>query len=232
MSSHRAAKGLARTLWFSVGLLAMLFRAPCVAATDAEPPRLSVEAFAALPALSGVTLSPDGRQIAAMLNISDRTVLVTRPLQGKALRQVLSTDNQKFHFNWARWVNPERLLVSVRFAAQRGFVGTIETRLLSVKADGSGQLNLVKNEALRGSAFRQGYAHQLQDGVIDWLPEDGHHVLLQLASDAGSILPAVYKVNVDTGEWRMVQRPERQVRYWITDAQHRVRLGVHVVDGA
>ena len=232
MSSHHAAKSLARTLLFGVGLLALLLRAPCVAAAEPEPASLPLEAFAALPALSGVMLSPDGRQIAAMLNTADRTVLVTRPLLGKTLRPVLSTDNQKFHFSWARWVNAERLLVSLRFASQRGGTGTTETRLLSVKADGSGQFNLVKNEAFRSRAIGVGHAHQFQDGVIDWLPDDGHHVLLQMASDANNILPAVYKVNVDTGERHMVQRPEREVRRWITDAQHRVRLGVHLVDDA
>lgn len=231
MSSHRAARGLACMLFVGATLFSAVLRAPCAAAAEPDPARLPLEAFATLPALSGVMLSPDGRHIAALLNTSDRTVLVIRPLQGKKLQPVLSTDNQTFQFNWARWVNAERLLVSVRFAARRNFVGTTETRLLSVRADGSGQLNLVKNEALRGSALNRGHAHQLQDGVIDWLPEDGQHVLLQLASGADSVLPAVYRVNVETGERRLVQRAERQVRHWITDAQHRVRLGIHEVDG-
>lgn len=230
--NRRTVKALPRALLIGAGLIAVALRAPSVAATEPAPPVLPLEAFAALPALSAVMLSPDGRQIAALLNTSDRTVLVTRPLSGRTLRPVLSTDNEKFQITWARWVNAERLLVGVRFPSQRGFVGTTETRLLSIKADGSGQLNLVKNEPIRGSAVSRGYAPQLQDGVIDWLPEDGRHVLLQLASSPDSVLPAVYKVNVGTGERSLVQRPERQVRRWVTDAQHRVRLGIHEADGA
>lgn len=214
----------------AVGLLAPALGAEPAQAVPGTAPaaRLPLAAFASLPQLSQVVLSPDGQHIAALLNQPERTVLITRPVVGdQRPLAVLSTDNQKFQFNWARWVNNDRLLVSVRFAARRDFVGTVETRLLSMKADGTGLLNLVRNE---GSAFNPKRPAQLQDRVIDWLPDDGRHVLVQLGA-GDSPLPAVHRVNVETAERRMVRAPERNVHRWITDVQHRVRVAVREDEG-
>jgi dienelactone hydrolase len=202
------------------------------AATAEAPPapagparRLPVEHFAKLPLLSDLALSPDGQSIAALMNIDDHTALVVRPVNGDRLRPVLKTDNQQFHFKWIQWVGNDRLLASVRFAARRDFVGTQETRLLSVRADGGGHFELLKT-----SPFGRSGTAQIQDTVVDWLPGDGRHVLLQLTEGESSV-PAVFKVNVETGQRHMVHPPLRHVRRWFTDATHRVRVGLRSEDG-
>ena len=217
--------GLAVFLAASVAWGASPTVQPTATPSPATATRIPVEHFARLPVLQRVALSPDGRQIAALHNQHEQTVLITRPAFNGVAKIVLSTDNKKFFFNWIRWVNNERLLVSIRFAARRHFTGTTETRLLSVKADGSGVINLVRAEPVRGSALGHTQTQQLHDRVIDWLPEDGQHVLLAL-SEVEQVLPAVYKVNVDTGARQMVNSSERDIYQWVTDAQHRVRIGI------
>jgi acetyl esterase/lipase len=197
--------------------------APPAAAGPAR--RLPVEHFAKLPLLSDLALSPDGQHIAALMNIDDHTALVVRPVNGDRLRPVLKSDNQQFHFNWIQWVGNDRLLASVRFAARRDFVGSQETRLLSVRADGGGHFELLKT-----SPFGRSGTAQIQDTVVDWLPGDGRHVLLQL-TEGESTVPAVFKVNVETGQRHMVHPPLRHVRRWYTDATHRVRVGLRSEDG-
>lgn len=117
----------------------------------------------------------------------------------------------------------------MRFADRRDFVGTVETRLISVRADGGGHLNLLETSPLD----RYNRSQQFQDQVVDWLPEDGRHVLLQL--NEGSLqVPSVFKVNVETGrrERVHVHAPMRHVRAWLTDASHRVRIGIRSQEGA
>ena len=180
--------------------------------------RQPVEKFASLPLVSGVSLSPNGEQIAALMNIEGKTALVVQG-PGGAPKPILVTDNKKFHFSWARWVNDERLVVSTRYASHRDFVSTLETRLLSIKADGTGTVNLVQGSSMQRTM------HQIQDRVVDWLPHDGKHVLLELLEPGGTV-PAVYKVNVDTGRRTSIRTPERRVHGWLTDAQGRVRIGL------
>lgn len=195
------------------------------ASTPAQPQRAPVAHYASLPLLSGMTLSPDGQSIAVLLNQEGRTLVATRPVAGGKLVPVLSTDNTSHHFNWARWVNDERLLVSLRFASRRDFTGTMETRLVSVKADGSGAIDLTRFD--RGSSITTvRRTQQLQDRVIDWLPDDGRHVLLALPSVDSNEALGVVKVNVETGARSQLRSPERGARAWLTDAQHRLRVGV------
>jgi dipeptidyl aminopeptidase/acylaminoacyl peptidase len=197
---------------------------PAASASAAQ--RLPVEAFANLPRIRNVVLSPNGKKVAALLNRKDGTLLITREVGGSGAAQAaVESDNIEFRFNWARWVNDERLLVSVSFADYRGTVATVERRLFSVKADGSGLVNLVRTKRDKLDFVRPAASAQFQDQVIDWMPEDGHHVLLAL-SESGGLPPAVYKVDVDTAARQIVHGTDRDTYDWMTDAQHRVRIGV------
>jgi hypothetical protein len=201
-------------------LLAMAMLCAVVPARAGESARLPTAAFARLPMVDEVALSPDGQRYAALMNVGHDTVLVTRTMTGgQPLKAVLNTDNRKFQFGWIGWVNNERLLLGLRFPNERGWVGVVETRLLSVRYDGSELRNLVR----RPSGGRLGSVAQFQDRVVDWLPEDGHHILLQLV-DEDDPLPSVFRVNVETGQRSRVQMPRPHVWGWLTDRTHRVRV--------
>jgi hypothetical protein len=94
-----------------------------------------------------------------------------------------------------------------------------------VRFDGSGQVDLVRHARAESRwRFRP-------DQVVDWLPADGKHVLLQLA-ESSSGHPAVYRVNVETAARELVKRGEGGVARWLTDASHRVRVAVSADDDA
>lgn len=195
------------------------------AQVPAPASRLPVEIFASRPMITGLDLSADGSQLTGILNQGDDTLLFTRPTAGGPLKAILKSDNKEFMFNWARWVGNDRILASVRFASRRYFTATVETRLLSMKPDGSDIVNLVRNPSRLGSMAGPSTTQQFQDRVIDWLPGDGQHVLLALP-EPGRAAPAVYKVNVRTAERTLLKSPERDVYQWLSDAQHRVRIAV------
>ena len=196
-----------------------------VAAQAALPPALPpVENCAKLPLLTDMALSPDGKQFAALMNIEGTMTLVTRDVAGTELRAILNSDNRRYHYNWVSWVGNQRLLASVRLAAQRYSVGTVETRLVSIRSNGTDQKELVKH-----SPFDRDPVAQIQDRVVDWLPDDGEHVPLQLR-DTDGWEPAVYKVSAETGKRTLVHGSQRGVWQWITDANHRVCVGERLRD--
>jgi dienelactone hydrolase len=195
-------------------------------ATDPAPgdrvERLPLAAFAQLPRMQNVQLSPNGRHIACLINLDDTTVLVTRAVTGDgALTALLKTDNQRFHFRWLAWVGNERVVASVRYGSDRYQVDVTETRLLSIGRDGGEPTVLVQQ---RDTSLGR-MSVQLQDQVIDWMPRDGRHILLA-APEGTRGYAAVYKLDVLTGKRSMVQVPRQGVGSWMTDAQHRVRVGV------
>ncbi|HSW07876.1 S9 family peptidase [Aquabacterium sp.] len=193
-----------------------------VSAAPARAERLPIQAFAHLPLLQQVALSPDGQRFAALMNVGDNTVLITRELTGgEKSRAILKTDNRQFRFGWLRWGNNDRVVFSVVYPGRRGWTELTETRLLSIHRDGGGLVNLVRHS--RFDEHRR--PAQFQDQVIDWMPDDGQHVLLQLADD-GTLDPAIYRVNIETGQRRLVEGARADVTRWITDRTHRARVAV------
>lgn len=195
--------------------VALLHAFPALSTPGAPP--LSAEQIAQPPLISGVTLAPDGKHIAGLMNLPDGTVLVTQGTDGGAVRNVLFSDNTTMALGWVRWVSSDRLIASIHYRKQKG--GT-QTRLVAIDRDGGERRDLSE---LDDSGLRAG--QQIQDEVVDLLPGDGRHILLTLDTPTAGA-PAVYKLDIESGTRRMVQPPQRRVGHWITDAQHRVRLGI------
>jgi hypothetical protein len=76
-----------------------------------KPGELTVRAFAALPLVQQLSLSPDGNFVAFLQNTDGDTALVTQDRSGKDVHVVLKSDNEKFRIRSYEWVNNERLLV-------------------------------------------------------------------------------------------------------------------------
>lgn len=201
----------------------------------AEPQRaapLPLDSFVRRPLMEQVRLSPDGKKMAALINNGNQSLLITRSLSGGGIVTVMNTDNLEFLFNWFRWVNNDRLVISLRYPYQRQIpystrvVPTMETRLLSMDADGSNAINVLRSKGLSGAT---GWAVG-QDRVIDWLPQDGKHVLLALPDTDQESDTSVYKVNVYTGARQHYHGTLPDVRSWSTDQAHRVRVGYGYTD--
>ncbi len=188
-----------------------------IVAVQARPP---VAAFANLPDVTNMTLSPSGKHIAFFMNSNGTTLLATRDLKGGKIRGIVKTDNEKFVLNWVRWVNDERLVFSVFYPYRRGGVATGETRLLSASREGGDTQLMAKPRSYRPTPE----VSQFQDRIVSYLPDDPQHILLSLA-DEKIATPGVYKIDVKTGGSKRVQRYKTPIRSWIADRQGRVRAG-------
>ena len=195
---------------------------------SASPP---TAAFAVLPRIESIQLSPSGRHLAVLRNHEGQTFLDIQTVTGQDLHRVVSTDNRDYIITWFRWVNDERLLVSVRFAATRDAIDSIETRLMAVNRDGTEQTpNLFKQSSFP-SIFGKKHFPQFQDRLVGTIPGDLRHVLLALDLEHPNA-PDVYKVDVYSGDRQLIQanpstQPDpRVILHWIADRAGTVRAGV------
>ncbi len=209
--------------------MSVLFRSVAIGAalllsvaTNAELP---VEAFASLPVVENAQLSPSGEYLATQINVAGITHITTLKL-GSTTKQtsVLTTDNKEFRVNWFEWVNDEQLFVSIRYPRTM-FTGTdiMERELFTVKRDGSGLKKLIDLRRAR-------WVPQFRDQVIDYMPDDPQYVLMSLDMERPGAFE-VYRVNVETGSRKRVERARQNVRAWFTDRQHRVRGRVRMDQG-
>lgn len=216
-----------RQIICAFGLAAITFAGPAAAAA-ATPP---LEALAALPQLTDCTLSPDGKLMAAVINQPDGSSVIVRPVLGGTPRVLFKADNIEFNIGWLSWARNDRLLISTQFTKIMNLEGignrpVVHSRLYAVNADGSNAISLFKARSTGFGATDVGPINQ--DDVIDFMPEDGHHVLLQISPNSEETFDGVYKIDIDTGKREIVQAPVKDISAWVSDQQHHVRLAVRL----
>lgn len=193
--------------------------------------RIPLKAFASLPQVQSMALSPSGTSLALLQNIEDHTYLVTTTHDGKARRKLFESDNKKFSIRWFDWVNDERLIIGVVVAdVTYGLEGPFrwtQTRLLAVNRDGSELKTdlVIPSDDIRG--LSRDHVPQLQDRIIGKIPGDNRSVLIALDL-AHQTYPDVYKLDVYTGRRELIERSTYGIRDWMADRQGGVRLGTAV----
>ncbi len=199
--------------------------------TAATLPALAAESvptehFATLPDFDYVRLSPDGTRVAAVANVFDDQfagrIVMQHNLTSRERKPLVVLPDGEYKLNWIRWANDNKLLVSIRLREARGGTPFTSTRLLIVDTDSGETINAISPGALR----RANWFPQFQDRVIDVMPDDDQHILLQADLDSPNT-PGVYRVNMDTGRSKRVKRGRQDIESWFTDRQHRVRVATY-----
>ncbi len=200
-----------------------------VSSAPAVPPQIPIEIFAQLPTTSQMRISPDGRRLAWLQAHEGRRRLLIATLEPKGKGTIAIPPPDDMDMVWIEWANNDYLLMSMGFDARRRefFDRTTERRLMSVAADGSGITNMVipKKQKSRGSRLNEAKAYaQIQDNVIDMLPDDRDHFLLVVNDDQNfSTGFAVRRVDVRTGRYKTIGQT-RWITDWATDRAHELRL--------
>jgi len=200
----------------------------CSLADAAEP--LPVEAFARLPDVGQVRLSPDGKKVAALAK-----VVKSGEMRGTAV-QVYDVDKAessvvaygetgKFVIRRIIWANNDYVLVSARFPALRFGTPTTETRMFSVDINTKESRGVLSGAYLR----RQEYLPQYQDRIIDLLPAEEDEILLAIRLER-SLGLGVIKVDISNSKVKRVLRERSDFVGFATDRQHRIRVGVYQND--
>lgn len=196
---------------------------------DAFSSELPYQAFSRLKQYSSVKISPDGTKLAFIRNVqkTGMAVLTSYSLVDGEMLPLAHSDNEKILIRWFEWANNETILLGARYAGKRYRTDTIETRLMAV------DVKKVREEPRllirpRSSTMNRKNISQFQDRVLDVLPDDRDHILVQLDLDKFA-MPSVYKLNIYTRKKSRIEKGKRHIRSWKTDRQNNLRLG-SVVD--
>lgn len=180
---------------------------------------LPLEAYGKLPVASQMKLSPNGNFIAFVRNHDGNSYVGVIDRLKKTTKFVINTDNEKYKIGWFRWANDEMLLVSAHYPVHRMLRKYIEARLYKIKIDGSERMRQV-------STPKNGeHVAQFQDTIIDILPDEPDHILVEIDYKSSN-KPDVYKIDLRSKNSRSrIVRGREDISHWMTDQQHRVRLG-------
>ncbi len=188
---------------------------------------ISAETFGQLRNITKVQLSPNGKRVASLRNFKGQMALVTESLDPAEKGQIYVSGSGGGEFRWFRWLNNDRLAVSIGFAAKRYGNNSTETRFVAIDWDKKNPINLVKKQKVRnwGSISSYMWVSQFQDNVISYLSDDSDHILLALDGEKINY-PDVYRVNIHTGDRKRVLKSKENVIAWKADEKGAIRLGI------
>ncbi|WP_153913036.1 alpha/beta hydrolase family protein [Shewanella sp. TC10] len=193
--------------------------------------KLPVEDFASIPDVSHVSMSPNGKKIASLVRLNTDemkgSIINILDIDTKESIYPIQTDNEKFVILSLSWANNDTLLIKAKFPATRYGTPTTETRLIKYSLEKKKSLNALSRKAL--NKFK--WMPQIQSNIIDRLPSEDEQLLLEISGLGNKPnYESVVKLNTRNGRFKFVQPAESNIQHWVTDRQHRVRIGIYRKD--
>lgn len=208
-------------------------------ATTPSPPSHDtvLEAYAALPALTDLQISPDGRRIAALRPVGPLNGLTIIDLATQRSNIALAADPSRYQINFCRWANETRLVCQVRTLAKLARGGNRDALFQSsasfaVDHDGSKLVQLSEGGPMLFGEFNRG-------GFISLLPNDRDHILIpqidpkvirelekSVVASSISLWPDVWKVNINDGTKTRHLKARDGIGLWVADDDGVVRAGL------
>ncbi|HYL72339.1 MAG TPA: S9 family peptidase, partial [Candidatus Dormibacteraeota bacterium] len=187
-------------------------------------PEIPLEAFAMGPQMSEPHISPDGRRLAYLTTIDGQPRVAVRDLDTRRERTILRAAAGPLTVTRCEFKTNDRLLCHLEGVARAGKPERLypASRLVAVNADGSALRMLFADSFFTRLSAAAGA--QFQDRIVDWLPNDSSHVLIELGA-GGSIFPAVYRLDVYRGDVQLVLPAQPPVMDWTADRSGVVRFG-------
>ena len=183
------------------------------AAAAAKPPPLELLDFYLAPLTASASLSPSGKRVAVLRNRYTEAGLV-------AWIDLIDTANPSapprslklgaHEASAVNWANETRLLVWMVYdVTRKGYETEYITRVIALDDDGGAPAIMFGN---RSTSLE--YIHSL-GAVIDSLPDDPANVLME-AWEPLRGLPALYKVNVNSGDAVVQEYGMSRTTDWLT----------------
>jgi dipeptidyl aminopeptidase/acylaminoacyl peptidase len=186
-------------------------------------------AYGARPTARAMRMSPSGDRIVYFTPVGTQGLaVVAAEVATGTTKILLSSDKATATPYNCGWKGETRVICRVEYISEAAATKLSYRRAYSIAADGSARVMLGQRASDTAIAYDQAGAY-----VIDWLPDDPDHVLMQVnmveqvtlgsnvASRGGGV--TVQKVDVATGKMVQVERADPQVFGYDTDNQGQVR---------
>jgi len=183
--------------------------------SHAAPPP---EVFGELPEIYDAAISPDGDEIASIVNYKGKYLISVSALDKKSGdKPRLIGLGEGVKPSYIKWGNDKQVLVAFWQSEKIQSTPITASYLYSFDSQGLKGKILVKPD--------RGVFRQFNANVVDWLEDDPEHILMSYDEKSNNERPAIRKVNLTTGKDKVIQRGLGAVDSWYTDTNGEPRIG-------
>ncbi|MEA3059933.1 MAG: hypothetical protein QOE50_1345, partial [Sphingomonadales bacterium] len=182
---------------------------------------LSAALFGLRPSAIGVSLSPNGNQVAYVTPAAGgAAVAFIANVQTGNAKPFLRSGKDGERLSWCKFVTEQRLVCQYGGVVDSAGVLLPYSRLIAVNSDGSA----LKELGNSGSYYAIHSARDRQYGgdIIDWLPGSGGSVLMQHVRRIEGL--GVDRIDTNTGKITAVQGARRDASFYLSDGVGNVRV--------
>ncbi|NQZ12097.1 MAG: S9 family peptidase [Algicola sp.] len=186
---------------------------------------IPLEHFNQMPMVQMPAISPDGKNIAVIVNQGEFTQVALIPFENaRKMTYVLKLGAEKYRIDNLAWANNERVLVTVSqpFAMQGMRYRT--SHIYSAKLDGSSVLELRRKT--RKETQLTFYFNS--PNLLSLLEEDSDHILVTIQDPRDNNYSSVFKVNVNNGDYEKYLPNSKRIVDWGVTSKGEVLLAIGV----
>jgi len=191
----------------------------------AKQPLIPLNNFTQMPMVSSPSISPDGKNIAVILNQGEFTQVAIMPFNDRRnVKVILQLGAEKYRIDNLYWGNDERILVSVSqpYIIQKNRYRT--THLYSAKIDGSDVFEMRRKNKYK----TQVTFYYNSPRVLSLLEHDSEHILVTLNDIRDGNYSSVFKVNINDGSFDKYLPNSLRITKWGVSRTGDVLLAIGV----
>ena len=176
-----------------------------------------------MPMVEQPSLSPDGKNIAVIINRETQTQVSIVPFNDpRQITAVVGLEGEKFRIESIAWANNERILVTVTQPIKYQLYRLRSTHIYSVKIDGSDTFELKSRKKNKDNLdlFRS------SPSLLSTLPKEHDHILVTINDARDNYYSSVFKVNVNTGSFEKYIPNGDKITGWHVNRSGNILLAV------
>jgi dipeptidyl aminopeptidase/acylaminoacyl peptidase len=214
-------------LTFAVLLMTALLSLMTSTIAMAKSPSVPLKQFYQMPMVESPTISPNGNNIAVILNQGEDVQVAVVPFNDKSkVKVLLKLGAEKYRIDNIYWANDSVILVSVTMPFRIDEYRYRTTHLYSARIDGSNVFEIRKKQLKKSPSL----FYYNSPTVLSLLEDEPNHILVTIRDPRANNMPWVYKVNVFGGDFEKYQSNSNRIVGWYPTPSGEILMSVGIDD--
>jgi dipeptidyl aminopeptidase/acylaminoacyl peptidase len=176
-----------------------------------------IENFAAMPAVSSPSLSPNGQHIVAISSLDGEEMVVVSEFGSYEITPIVKLKKEQDRIEGVSWLTDRRVIIYTSYNELVYNKRWKRGRVYAIDIDGKNQIVLDLPDMIRHQ-----YAKSIN--VISTLRDDPDHILAQAYSERDNT-PAVYKINIHDSSAEKVVAAAEEITRWVPNSKGQIQIG-------
>ncbi|MGB0898176.1 MAG: alpha/beta hydrolase family protein [Psychrobium sp.] len=185
---------------------------------------IPVSAFNKMPMVAQPSISPDGKNIATIVNSEEKTQVAIIPFNSPSTMKVLvGLDGDKYRIQKIDWANNDRILVTVTQPFKAYGVQLRTAHVFSASVDGTNLIELKKRLHTRATPEE---FYRNSPSILSLLKDEPNHILVTIQDERDNNFSSVFKVDVRDSSFEKYLPNSKSITRWNVDSRGRILMAM------